>query len=472
MALPADFPIVSPTTWVQSGIVVSIVPSWSNRASNGEPATNFVVELQRAPDSSGVPGTPVTIANLPPIPRTGAFYTDTLPFDGAKRYYRFRHIRTGWTAGAWSPYTRGAIPVFLDALIPVNPTGPIPIPTMGDGSADPTALDPGSTVTFGPTGRVQLFFNGDIELGLAYWLGTDVVTLDGNLTNIIANDPLVNLQLDTTSQYGGTQSIKLTSSTTLANVAAQVDRASNDLGQSRLLFFRAQAGDVYRGRLVAKASNATNSGVFVRLYCFDKNKAIILSSVFPVESGSNVPTSYTVYEGEAVALPANTVYVAGFFGAYVQASGGIDFTFDDISVWRQSRASDLAGTIAPPTIDGWYQDDVIASQTNVELTRAMGRWRATQAGSVTGVVATMTEARTAGTLTVTVFKNTGLAGATGASVGLTAVIDGTNTSRKATTQAKDLDTFVAGDELYLVITTDGSWTPTTSDLRAALEMEI
>lgn len=123
------------------------------------------------------------------------------------------------------------------------------------------------------------------------------------------------------------------------------------------------------------------------------------------------------------------------------------------------------------TIDGWIQDNVSASQTNVELTRATGRFRAARAGSVTAVVVTATEARTAGTLTVDVFKNTGLAGAAGSSIGLTAVLDGTNTSRKATTQAKDTDTFAAGDELYAVVTTDSAWLPVTSDIRVAIEVE-
>ena len=123
------------------------------------------------------------------------------------------------------------------------------------------------------------------------------------------------------------------------------------------------------------------------------------------------------------------------------------------------------------TADGWTQDNVAASQTNVELTRATGRFRAARSGSVTGVIATLTEARTAGTLTVTVFKNTGLAGAAGATIGLSAVINATNTSRKATVQDKDTDTFAAGDEIYAVVTTDSGWLPTTSDLRVAIEIE-
>jgi hypothetical protein len=127
------------------------------------------------------------------------------------------------------------------------------------------------------------------------------------------------------------------------------------------------------------------------------------------------------------------------------------------------------------TIDGWNQDNVVASQTDVELTRAVGRFRAVRAGSVTGVVVTSTEARTNGTLTVTAWKNTGLAGATTGpnvtSLGFSAVLDATNTSRHAATQGKDIDVFFAGDELFLRVTTTGTWTPTSADIRCAIEIE-
>lgn len=123
------------------------------------------------------------------------------------------------------------------------------------------------------------------------------------------------------------------------------------------------------------------------------------------------------------------------------------------------------------TIHGWYQDNVAASQSNVELTHAAGRWTAPRDGSVLGVVVHSSEARTAGTLYVNVYRNVGLAGAGGAQIGLTASLDGTNTSRDATIQAKDLDNFDAGDELYVAVTTDGSWLPTTADIRVALLVE-
>lgn len=122
-------------------------------------------------------------------------------------------------------------------------------------------------------------------------------------------------------------------------------------------------------------------------------------------------------------------------------------------------------------VDGWTQDNVAASQTNVELTRAVGRFRAVRAGALTGLVVTSTEARTAGTLTVKVFKNTGLAGAAGSQLGtLQAVLDGTNTIEHASTQKPQGNGFAAGDELYITVTTDGSWTPTTADIRCALEI--
>lgn len=124
-------------------------------------------------------------------------------------------------------------------------------------------------------------------------------------------------------------------------------------------------------------------------------------------------------------------------------------------------------------IDGWYQDDVTASQSSVALGRVGdavwaafdGKWIAPRAGSITGVAVKSNDARTAGTLTVEVTKN-------GSGTGLTAVLDGTNTTFKATTQAKGSDTFAAGDELGVIITTDGSWAPTTADIRVCIEVEV
>jgi hypothetical protein len=101
------------------------------------------------------------------------------------------------------------------------------------------------------------------------------------------------------------------------------------------------------------------------------------------------------------------------------------------------------------------------------------RWVAPRAGRVTAVVVKATEARTAGTLTVNVFKATGLSGAAGSAMGVSADLDGTNTISMATTtnQVDPTRAFAAGDELYLRYSTSG-WTPTTSDIRAFIEVEM
>jgi len=115
---------------------------------------------------------------------------------------------------------------------------------------------------------------------------------------------------------------------------------------------------------------------------------------------------------------------------------------------------------------GFFQDNVAASQSAVSLSDGMSTrgYSVPRAGSVLGVVVTSNEARTAGTLTITVFIG-------GTNTGFTAVLDGTNTTTKATLQAKDLDTFVAGDLIRTVITTDASWAPTTADINVTVEVE-
>lgn len=156
-----------------------------------------------------------------------------------------------------------------------------------------------------------------------------------------------------------------------------------------------------------------------------------------------------IFEAGAVAVGTSTLPTNAAFevNGDIKASGG----------FRQ-------------TIDGWIQDNVAAGQSAVELTRD-ARWVAPRAGSITAISVISTEARTADTCTVEVYKNTGLSGAAGSATGLTAVLDGTNTSKKQTTQAKDTDTFAAGDELYVVVTTGGSWAPVTADIRVSIEVE-
>jgi len=123
------------------------------------------------------------------------------------------------------------------------------------------------------------------------------------------------------------------------------------------------------------------------------------------------------------------------------------------------------------TIDGWYQENCPASQTDVAMTRLSGTtdnptaWIAPRAGSVTAIALHSNAARSGGTCRAKVFKN-----GSEITASVTALLDGSNTTFNSATQAKDVATFSAGDILEVRLTSS-SWAPTSADVRASLEVE-
>src|SRR3990170_1409181 len=136
----------------------------------------------------------------------------------------------------------------------------------------------------------------------------------------------------------------------------------------------------------------------------------------------------------------------------------------------------VSGTGFRQQYDLWFQDNVAANQSAVELVRAdqvgaapdgfinsliLGR-----ACAITGVWVKLNANQSAGSLTVTVLKN-------GVAQSLTAVID-TATSFDSTFVIRGASGLScnAGDRISLTITTDAGWLPTTADLRAGIEVEV
>jgi hypothetical protein len=128
------------------------------------------------------------------------------------------------------------------------------------------------------------------------------------------------------------------------------------------------------------------------------------------------------------------------------------------------------------TLDGWVQANAVAGQAAVEIVRASGRALMLRAGSVLGVAvaADAAQIRTAGTLTVEVWKSvinpvdgTRVETATG----LTASLSVATPAVAVTSQAIGLDTFDPGDELFIKWTTDAGWLPITLDFRVSVEIE-
>lgn len=134
MALPPHF--LDGAQPESHGVGLNLIP--------GDPPT-FQVELQRAPDVSGSPGTWVTIQQLPPI-RAATVFVDLLPADNTYRHYRWRHIGPGYDPSPfWSPVIKAkperlegaAATGGLISLYPLRREKP-----MNDGKYAPRATDP------------------------------------------------------------------------------------------------------------------------------------------------------------------------------------------------------------------------------------------------------------------------------------------------------------------------------------------
>lgn len=121
------------------------------------------------------------------------------------------------------------------------------------------------------------------------------------------------------------------------------------------------------------------------------------------------------------------------------------------------------------TLDGWSAT-ALASQTNVQMGRfsvaagILTEAIAVRAGSLVGVVVRSDSAQLTGTCTVEVFIN-------GVASGLIAILDGTNRTIKATTQAKDTDAIAVGDTIDVRFTTTAGWTPITAVINCSVEIE-
>lgn len=118
----------------------------------------------------------------------------------------------------------------------------------------------------------------------------------------------------------------------------------------------------------------------------------------------------------------------------------------------------------------WVQDNIGASQTAVALKVAAAANTGTsmaqmRAGSVVGIGASFTVAPAGSALTLAVTKNGSVIS------GCTLSVAPGATLGRSTTFATGAYTFAAGDVLGVAITTDGSWTATTSDVVVAVEVE-
>lgn len=247
------------------------------------------------------------------------------------------------------------------------------------------------------------------------------------------------------------------------NFATNISDANNNL-----------ARPIISNRIIALSGGETT---------YDASSPIPLRHIRFDNSGSTTVTNFTNgYLGQMLILQfANTNTTIQHDGTNIKLNGSANFTPSSANevltlVYVDSAWVELSRTTKGSrfAFDLWFQNNVAANQSAVILARADHAGTTVAAnpdkliigrdGSITGVWARVSVARSAGTATIEVYLN-------GAATGLTAVLDGTDTQFAATTQVIGTDTFVAGDRIDLRITTDGSWAPTTTDLRAGVEVE-
>ena len=122
-------------------------------------------------------------------------------------------------------------------------------------------------------------------------------------------------------------------------------------------------------------------------------------------------------------------------------------------------------------VDGWTQDNVDSSQTNVSLERYGGttlisrRFYITKPTDLRELGVALNDARTAGTLTIGLGWN-------GGGPNKTVVIDGSNSTINTTEFARANTTLAVGDYLEIKITTDSAWRPLTADVITWVELEF
>ncbi|MCW5591064.1 MAG: hypothetical protein KIS74_03095 [Burkholderiales bacterium] len=122
---------------------------------------SYDLEIQRAPDASGVPGAFVTIAE---VGGTTQVYRDLLPSDGLVRWYRARHTLPGFTPSPWTGAQAG-----VPASCPEDLSRPVLRPIV-----NAYAEDLGG-------GDYDIFWNG---------VGTVEVRIDGGSWGAPAPSPI------------------------------------------------------------------------------------------------------------------------------------------------------------------------------------------------------------------------------------------------------------------------------------------
>jgi hypothetical protein len=121
-------------------------------------------------------------------------------------------------------------------------------------------------------------------------------------------------------------------------------------------------------------------------------------------------------------------------------------------------------------VDGWYQENASANQSAVVINRFgsaltfLQVFKPVRTGSITGIGVYSNTARVNGSLSVEPYIS-------GVATGILATLDSTNTTNHETIERPNVHQFLASDIITIRITTSVTWSPTTADIIATMEIK-
>jgi hypothetical protein len=211
----------------------------------------YDLEIQQAPDSAGAPdtGNAETILRIPPAARSGTPVTITLPNDATRRHWRWRHVRTGYDAGAWSEWlhtpaitgTQGAKPVALPADVGADDAAQDRKKAWTDGAYALRAAD-----NVGKEAFDDLYVGSSktVKVGVAAAPGSITKTLRVPFSNLLPAFSTASWTTGVTSILPGTANTLLTcrcsfvlpKGVTVTQLAVRMSRAdaTNDVAEAKL----------------------------------------------------------------------------------------------------------------------------------------------------------------------------------------------------------------------------------------------
>lgn len=252
-----------------------------------------------------------------------------------------------------------------------------------------------------------------------------------------------------------------------------------------------------KGRIIGESSLTVNGRVYLTATAGTYDQTGVAAYLQPIGNARNATT--IDFNIDSTYNPASKFTTGDFSGA-VGIDGNFDVNTNKFNVTAASgnttvagtfgvtglstlASSSLSNTVITSTLDvtgditangGFYfvlsyaDDNITTAQAAVAMKNAgsstVSEIEMPWGGSLTGISINTNESRTAGSMIADPTVN-------GSVTGLTATLDGTNADHHSSTQAKDTDTFSAGDRIGIKFTSSADWAPVTADHSVTVYVE-